>query len=285
MSLSSTLAFPSLLPDNFRNWDEKMILEEGMLFLNQKKEKLQSYQSLWDTSISYNEQEKARENFTNAARKLKREIKLLSKKTTSLLFIELEKNPSSQQMQKLLKVALAAYHGLNYFNSVIQATSESALSDKLMEVRQVKPYCRNPVLAKAASYANSIGLICLATVGCSIYHNSPFCTFISSIASITAYTGLSYVRDIRINVVYGLCDTAKNSLAWNRIFGNEPTAVKVGTTKNIFEKALSGENVGDYIHIPNEKRIDDTLKPRRFEHSGSLWGTTWNGSYSILPSS
>lgn len=144
------------------------------------------------------------------------------------MFVESEKDPSSQQTQKLLKIASVAQHGLNYFNSVIEATSEQTLSNKLMKFRQEKPYSRNPVLTKAASYANSLGLVSLATIAYTIYHNSPDSALILSITSIAAYSGLIYMRDTRTKIVYELSDTEKSPLSWNLTFGNEPTAVKVG---------------------------------------------------------
>jgi hypothetical protein len=268
-------------------WNKTTIIENGIAYLNQKNEELKLYQDLWDASMKVDAPkdslpEKAREKYKSIARELKREIKLLSKKVVSLLFIESDQDLSSQQTQKLLNIASVAQHGLNYFNSVIEATSEQTLSNKLMKFRQEKPSSRNPVLTKVASYANSLGLVGLSTVAYSIYHNAPISALIMSFTSIAAYSGLIYIRDTRTKIVYELSDTEKSPLSWNLTFGNEPTAVKVGTMKNFFQKALSGEKVLDYIHIPNEKIIDDKPKPTRFEYTGSRGKHSWSGSSSYL---
>jgi len=119
-------------------WSEKTVLENGIAFLNQKKEELNVYQNLWNASMGnkfyspldfskvdyfYSPLSKtAAEKFKVTAEKAIKEIEVFDKAVIQLLDAELAKNHLSEQAKQLSKIALASRHGLKYFTSAVEDT-------------------------------------------------------------------------------------------------------------------------------------------------------------------
>jgi hypothetical protein len=203
-------------------WNEKTVFENGIQFLNQKKEELSLYNDLWGATIGDNyyssSSKTSAEKFKATAEKSRNEIEVLDKAVTQLLEVELAKNPLSEQAKQLSKIAIASHHGLNYFGSVIKDTYYPTQLNWGFRVVGLAGRTSNK-LALSTTVLTGTALI----ISCINNYKLPSSYSIPWKVSMTAF--------ITLNAIHYL----------NRSYRLNPAIELVETWRNIFEKAIAPE--------------------------------------------
>lgn len=119
-------------------WDKNSILNKGAAFLEQKNEYISSCYDLLQSANEYNT---GLEIFKASIEESVKEIKTLDKAIVKILHQEIAENPTSPQVNRLLKVYAASNAAFNYYTSIKDSSAPSVLENAQNIATTASLYC------------------------------------------------------------------------------------------------------------------------------------------------